>query len=411
VLVVEDLHWADQSTRDLLAFLVRNLRRERLLLMVTYRNDEPGQQRLGPYLAELDRGGPVQRLELPRLDRVETAAQLAGILGAAPAVDLVDSAFARSEGNPFFTEELLDSVRAGSATLPTTLHDLLQGRIEALPHTAQQVLRVAAVAGRQVSHRLLAAIAGLDEGQLEGALREAVAHQLLVTRPGEDGYDFRHALLREVAEADLLPGERARLHAGYARALTERPELGGVSPAMLAGELAVHWDAAGELSRALAARVRAGLAAERAHAFAEATRHYGRALELWKLVPNPGRPAGLDRVDLLARTADAAAFTGAVQRAVELLEGALAQVDPAVEPVRAAALLARLSGHHRGAGDEAGALAAVERAERLLTGRPPSAPGRKKPRRCTSWRATWPPSASPTERPPWPWRLAPSPRT
>jgi predicted ATPase len=96
VLVVEDLHWADQSTRDLLAFLVRNLRRARLLLVVTYRNDDPGQQRLGPYLAELDRGGRAERLELPRLDRAETAAQLTGILGAAPAVDLVDSVFVRS---------------------------------------------------------------------------------------------------------------------------------------------------------------------------------------------------------------------------------------------------------------------------------------------------------------------------
>jgi len=373
VLVVEDLHWADQSTRDLLAFLVRNLRRERLLLMVTYRNDEPGQQRLGPYLAELDRGGPVQRLELPRLDRAETAAQLTGILGAASAVDLVDGVFARSEGNPFFTEELLDSVRAGSATLPTTMHDLLQGRIEALPHTARQVLRVAAVAGRQVSHPLLAAVAGLDEGQLEGALREAVAHQLLVTRPGEDGYEFRHALLREVAEADLLPGERARLHAGYARALSERPELASGSPAVRAGELAVHWDAAGEPTKALPARIQAGLAAERARAFAEATSHYERALELWDRVPDAGQPAGLDRVNLLFRTADAVAFTGAVQRAVELLEDALAQVDAAVEPIRAAQLLSRLGDHRRVAGDETGALATCEQAERLLAGTPPSA--------------------------------------
>jgi predicted ATPase len=66
-LMVEDLHWADRSTRDLLAFLVRNLRRERVLLVVTYRNDEPGQQQLGPYLAELDRAGRVERLELVRL--------------------------------------------------------------------------------------------------------------------------------------------------------------------------------------------------------------------------------------------------------------------------------------------------------------------------------------------------------
>ena len=80
VLVVEDLHWADQSTRDLLAFLVRNLRRNRILVVVTYRNDEPGQQQLGPYLAELDRSGRVERIELPRLDQAQTAAQLMGIL-------------------------------------------------------------------------------------------------------------------------------------------------------------------------------------------------------------------------------------------------------------------------------------------------------------------------------------------
>jgi predicted ATPase len=134
VLVVEDLHWADRSTRDLLAFLVRNLRRERVLVVVTYRNDEPGQQRLGPYLAELDRGGPAQRLELPRLDRAQTGAQLVGILEAAPAAELVDTVFARSEGNPFFTEELLAVVRAGSRELPVTVRDLLRGRVQALPN-------------------------------------------------------------------------------------------------------------------------------------------------------------------------------------------------------------------------------------------------------------------------------------
>jgi DNA-binding CsgD family transcriptional regulator/tetratricopeptide (TPR) repeat protein len=370
-LVVEDLHWADQSTRDLLAFLVRNFRSERVLLVVTYRNDEPGLDRLRPYLAELDRGGPAQRLELPRLDREETAGQLAGILGASPAVDLVDGVFARSEGNPFFTEELLENVRAGSATLPTTMRDLLHGRIEALSNPARQVLRVAAVAGRQVPHPLLAAVAGLDEGPLDSALREAVTHQLLVTR--EDGYQFRHALLREVVDAGLLPGERARLHAAYAHALTEWPELSAGSPAVAAAELATHWDAAGDAAQALPARVQAGLAAEQAHAFPEAQRHYERAVQLWEQAPHPGRPAGLDRIDLLARTAEATAFTGAAQPATQLLEDALGRVDPAAEPVRAAVLLGRLGDHRRVAGDEAGALAAFEQAERLLVGKPPSA--------------------------------------
>jgi DNA-binding CsgD family transcriptional regulator len=371
-MVVEDLHWADQSTRDLLAFLVRNLHRERVLVVVTYRSDEPRTVRLGPWLAELDRGGPVQRMELPRLDRAQTGAQLVGILGAVPAADLVDGVFARSEGNPFFTEELLSTVHAGTE-LPPTLRDLLHGRIAALPDRAQHVLGVAAVAGRPVPHRLLASVAGLDDKDLIDSLRVAVDHQLLVTQPGKDGYQFRHALLGEVVDADLLPGQRAQLHADYARALTERPELAGTSPAVLAGELAIHWDAAGELTRALPVRIQAGLAAERAHAFAEAASHYGRALELWDEMPNLGRPAELDRVDLLARTADATALTGTAQPATQLLEDALGRVNPAAEPVRAAVLLGRLGDHRRVAGDEAGALAAFEQAERLLVGTPPSA--------------------------------------
>jgi DNA-binding CsgD family transcriptional regulator/tetratricopeptide (TPR) repeat protein len=142
---------------------------------------------------------------------------------------------------------------------------------------------------------------------------------------------------------------------------------------VFAAELAVHWDVAGEAIQALPARVQAGLAAEHARAFAEAASHYGRALELWKQVTDPGRPAGLDQVELLAHTADAVAFAGTAQRAIGHLEDALTQVDPAVEPVRAAGLLARLGDHRRVGGDEAGALAAFEQAEQLLAGKPPSA--------------------------------------
>jgi tetratricopeptide (TPR) repeat protein len=372
ILVVEDLHWADRSTRELLGFLVRNLRAERLLLVVTYRSDELHPDRLGPYLAELDRSGRVERLELARLDRAATVAQLTGILDAAPAAELVEAVFVRSEGNPFFTEELVAAVQAGSGGLPVTVRDLLRSRVKGLPERPRQVLEVAAVAGRQVSHRLLAAVAGLDERQLEGALRQAVAHQLLVARAGEGGYRFRHALLWEVVDAGLLPGERARLHAGYAHALAKQPELAGDSPAV-AAELAAHWDAAGELVRALPARVQAGLAAERARAFAEAARHYQRALQLWERVADPGRPAGLDRVELLARAAEAVALTGAAGDAAGLLQDALGRVDPAAEPVRAAVLLARLGTHRRVAGDEAGAVAALAQADRLVAGAPPSA--------------------------------------
>jgi DNA-binding CsgD family transcriptional regulator len=372
-LVVEDLHWADRSTRDLLAFLVRNLRRERILAMYTYRSDEPGTDWLGPYLAVLDRSGRAQRMELPRLDRAETVAQLVGILGAAPTAELVDAVFARSEGNPFYTEELLGAIRAGSGELPPTLRDLLRGRVQALPELTRQVLAVVAVAGRRVSHRLLAAVAGLEDQPLVQALRAAVADQLLVTRPGEDGYELRHVLLAEVIEADLLPGERARLHAAYARALTDWPELADASPAVASAEVAAHWDAAGEWAQALPARVRAGLAAERARALAEADDHYQRALTLWGRVPEPGEPAGLDWVGLLARAAETAAFVAAPKRAIALLERALDGVDRTVEPVRAAVLLAQLGFDRKLAGrGEADALAVFEEAERLLDGAPPS---------------------------------------
>jgi DNA-binding CsgD family transcriptional regulator len=374
VLAVEDLHWADRSTRDLLAFLVRNLRRERVLLVVTYRNDEPGQQRLGPYLAELDRNSSVERIELSRLDQVQTTGQLAGILGAAPAADLVEAVFARSEGNPFFTEELLAVVRAGSGELPVTLRDLLRGRVQTLPDHARHVLTLVAVAGRRVPHRLLAAVAGLGDAHLDQALRAAVARQLLVTAPGEDGYQVRHALLREVVDADLLPGERARLHAGLAWALTERPELADGPVAVAAAELAAHWDAAGEPTRALPTRVQAGLAADRAHAFPEAQRHYDRALQIWEQVSDPGRAAGLDRVELMTRAADAAAASGQVQRALELLITALDLLDQTDDAVRVALLLMRLGGERWAAGDEPAGLAAFQEAVRILP--PESSPER-----------------------------------
>ena len=312
----------------------------------------------------------MERIELPRLDQVQTATQLAGIRGAAPATDLVDAVFARSQGNPFFTEELLGVVRSGSGELPATLRDLLRGRVAALPDRARQVMAVVAVAGREVSHRLLAAVVGLDDGALVESLRAAVASQLLVTTAGGDGYEVRHALLREVVEADLLPGERARLHADLAQALTERPELADGPPAVAAAEVAAHWDAAGEPTRALPARVQAGLAAERARAFPEAQRHYERALELWEQVTDPDRAAGLDQAELLTRTADAAAASGRSQRALALLTTAIDQLDPAVDPVRAALLYMRLGGERWGTGDEPGCLAAFEEAVRILPAEP-----------------------------------------
>ena len=281
VLVLEDLHWSDRSTRDLLAFLVRNLRAERIVLVATYRSDELHRGHpLRPFLAELDRGRRTCRLDLPPFTRAELAQQLEGLLGARPEHTLVESVFERSEGNAFFAEELVAARgESDGRELPPMLRDILLVRIESRSAAAQQVLRVVAVGGRRVPERLLAAVSQLPETERSEALREAVEQRLLVP-VGEDVYAFRHALLREAVYQELLPGERSRLHVACGTALAAHPELAG-GEAAAAADLAHHWYAAHDLARALSASVSAGRVAEQRSGFAEARMHYERALELW----------------------------------------------------------------------------------------------------------------------------------
>jgi DNA-binding CsgD family transcriptional regulator len=366
LLTVEDLHWADRSTLDLLAFLVANLTEPAVVLVGTYRSDEPDRRHpLRALLAELDRHPTVERIELSRLDRAELDGLVAGILGTPPAAGLLEEVLARSEGNPFFAEELLAA--GGSRQLSATLQDLLAGRVDALSGPAQQVLGVAAVAGRRVGHGLLAAACPLQEQALLEALRETVEHQVLVADPGGDAYAFRHALLQEVVDADLLPGERRRLHAALARSLAAQPELAAGPPAQTAAELATHWYQSHDLARAVPAAV----AAEQALAFAEARRHFERALDIWELVPEVAAGLSLDRAGLLGRTAEAAHLAGDQQGVVALVRAALASLDAAAEPVRAGLLAEQLGSYLVWSG--APALDAYQQAVDLVPAQPPSA--------------------------------------
>ena len=371
LLVVEDLHWADRSTRDLLAFLVRNLRHGRLLLVMTYRSDELHRRHpLRPFLAELDRGRRVERLELARFGPAEVAAQLAGIRGTPPPAERIH---ARSGGNAFFVEELA-ATAATDGELSPSLRDTLLARIELLGEPTQQVLRVLAVAAAAVPDPLLAEVAALGEAELLAGLREAVSAHVLLVDAGDGAYGFRHALVKEAVYAELLPGERTRLHARFAAALDGRD--GGGEPGM-AAELAWHWYAAHDLERALPAAVEAGLAAERAYAFAEAQRQFERALELWERAGPPRQQPGgaLDRTELLARAGEAAANAGAADRAVALHRAALAEVDPAADPLLAAQLTERLAFHLRVAG-RPGAFEAYQEAVRLVPPEPSAARAR-----------------------------------
>ena len=240
VLIVEDAHWADPSTRDFLSFLIRNRRKERLVVVVTYRTDELHRRHpLRAFLAEADRSRTVTRLSLERFTREELAELLTGILGKVPPPQLVEDMFGRAEGNPFYTEELIAAWGdAAAGRLPDDIRDALMLRIEALGADAQAALRVAAAAGGRVRHALLEAAAPMERSALVGGLREAVAHQVLVQEQEEDVY-FRHALLREALVDDLLPGERGPPHAALGRALAADPSL-SVSGRGVAAELAAH---------------------------------------------------------------------------------------------------------------------------------------------------------------------------
>ncbi|WP_405144998.1 AAA family ATPase [Sphaerisporangium sp. NBC_01403] len=313
LLVLEDLHWADRATRDLLVFLSRMLQHERVCLAGTYRTDDLHRRHpLRPLLAELQRLPSVTAVRLGPLGTDEMSDYLVALGGADAKV--ISDIIERAEGNPFYAEELL-----AAEGLPYGLANLLLARVERLSDPAQRVLRAAAVAGRRVDHDLLHKVSGLDDAQLEEAMREIVSRGLLLP-DGDYGYAFRHALLQEAVYTDLLPGERTRLHAEFTRLLDDSP-----------AELAYHYLASHDLPGALAASVEAGRRAERLGAPVEAHSHYDQALALWHRVPDAERAAGIDRVRLAVLSAAAAAESGDTHRAVIQMRELLATEEATAE--------------------------------------------------------------------------------
>jgi ATP/maltotriose-dependent transcriptional regulator MalT len=355
LVVLEDVHWVDRSTREFVRFLVRGVRRERLAAVISFRTGELGSaDPVREMLAELQYHERVTLLELAPLGREGIAAQLEGILGRAPDSSLAAELHERCGGNPLFAEELLSAHRdPGGEKLPARLADALRVRLRRVPEPARRLLPFAAAIGRPAPAALLGAASGTGEPELSAALRDAVDHHLLVHDRERDAFLFRHDVVREAVYADLLPGERAPVHGAVAAAIGD---------AGAQAELAVHWRAAGERERALRASVAAGLEAEDARAFDEALRHLRAALELWPEAADPG--VGIDRVELLGHLSDLARHTGEHAQAVAWCEEALAQLGAPEDAVRAAEFFERL-GRLRSFEDDGG-LAAYQEALRLL---------------------------------------------
>ena len=303
---------------------------------------------------------------------------LAAITGEEPSPAAATRFYRRSDGNPFFVEELLlAETGQTSARLPSTLREILATRLAALTEPAHAVVAVVAVAGRRIDHDLLEQVAGrLGEAELDAALRDAIASQILVVdaeRTNAEGYAFRHALLAEVAYDDLLPGERRRLHRACAEALAARPAPTGAPAAAHWAQLAHHWANAHEPIEAFEASINAASAAEATYAFEAALRQYERALDLWATVPQPERLAGADQAEIVSRAALMAHLAALVGRAVALRRQAITVVDAGVGPVRLAVMHEALGRALWAAGDSAQALIQSERAVALMPTDPPTA--------------------------------------
>ena len=374
VVVLEDLHWADRSTLELLDYLARRLRHGRTLLLATYRTDELHRRHpLPPLLAELERTGRSTSIHLDPLDR-EQVARLVHELGvdASPTAAL-DAIARRSEGNPFLVEELVAAGAGDANQLPGSIRDLLLARVASVDAATRRVLGIVAAVGRPADAELVEMAWDGSEADLDGALRDAIDRGLLIVEPGSRRrLAFRHALLAEAVADDLLPGERVRLHGTLARILAERPDLASATTAGAAAELAHHLLESRDQAAALAAVVRAADAAAIARAYPEARASYERALELWERVPDAATHAGIDHATLLDRAAEASYHAGDTGRAVALGRLAVAESEDGGDPIRVGYLLVRLIEWTEEQGDWRAIPALAERALTLVPEEPPT---------------------------------------
>ncbi len=323
VFVIEDLHWIDAASLALLRFLMRALGSSRVLTVLSYRTEDVTRGHpVRDFLSEAERDRWVERRELGRLTRSQVRKLTKSmIVDEIPSARVLDTVFRRSDGVPFFVEELvgIDGCR-DEGFVPDTLRELLLARYERLPESAQELLRLISTGGVRVSHAMLAQVYRGTDDELDAAARQCVNFGVL-TVDGDD-YAFRHALVREAILDDLLPGERARFHARYAEAYEAAAAAG---TRRLAAEISYHWLGAHDAARAFPATMHAMREARAAAAYATAAQLGERALGLWDVVPDPEAAAGMPKLELMGRTASYLRNAGEGERSLALIKSALAE--------------------------------------------------------------------------------------
>jgi DNA-binding CsgD family transcriptional regulator/tetratricopeptide (TPR) repeat protein len=338
LVIIEDVHWADQSTREMLSFLFARQFSSPACIVASYRSDELHRRHpLRATAAEWARQPGVNRMQLEPLSDANVRTLVHAIHPAPLRESDIHAIVERAEGNAFFAEELIVATAFGGTTLPNDLADLLLVRLDQLDEASRATVRAASVAGRRVSHGLLSHVVDLDDNALEQSLRTAVESNVLIT-VGSDSYAFRHALLAEAVYDDLLPGERVRLHGAYTAALRDHDIEGS------AAELARHARLAHDVTTAVLASIEAGDDAMQVGGPDEAANLFEFALELLtdqRVDDDAGGP--IDIVALTVKAAEAVTAAGHPHRAVSLVQDQLSHLAAGASGVQRAILLQTLA--------------------------------------------------------------------
>jgi DNA-binding CsgD family transcriptional regulator/tetratricopeptide (TPR) repeat protein len=292
MIVIEDVHWADEASLDLLLHLVRSARARALLVLLTLRAEDAGPS-VVDFRATLERQRLMIEVPLSPLNRADTETMIQCIVGAPVRTDLLEMILGLTEGNPFFVEETLQSaitagdarVQLGAMRVPRTVHDSVQRRVNGLGEPARRVVQIAAVAGRRFDFALLQMLLGIDERELLSILKELIRAQLVVEETDER-FAFRHALTRQAIYADLLGRERRALHAEVFAALEQ---LTRQAVEVSYEELSYHAHAAAAWAKTVGYGSAAGERALLMHAPRAAVEHFARVVDAAeKLGQSPG---------------------------------------------------------------------------------------------------------------------------
>ena len=241
--------------------------------------------------------------------------------------------YRRSEGNPFYVEELAAIWSEGELRVPEAVRNLADVRVGQLEPQARDLVRLLAAIGRPATFELLDVLSSDSTEELLAALHAAVDSGILTVDRATSTYRFRHALFAEAVLDQFLPGERAAVHGIIAAVLAQRPEL-STGPS----ELGYHQAAAGDLQAALVSYLAAAEEAERVYAFGEAGQYLERVLEHWARVPDAAERAGRSRGNVLAAAAEHLGRAGDFDRAVAYATAALAEPDITGDPAHGAEL-------------------------------------------------------------------------